>query len=68
MCLFATFLCWQLSWYSDGLDGWDSIPRRSDGLLSPIQPNAQWVPGVKRSEREVDRTPPSSAKVETKEL
>jgi hypothetical protein len=31
--------------------------------LRPTKPNFQWVPGVKRLDREADYSPPSSADV-----
>jgi hypothetical protein len=63
-----------ISRYSDGLragrSGFDfrqekkiSLISTSRTALGPIQPPIQWVRGVKRTEREADHSPPSSAEV-----
>jgi hypothetical protein len=61
-----------------GLDDWGFESRQGLGIFSfttvsrpavrPIQPPIQWVPeasslGVKRTGREADQSPPSSAKI-----
>jgi hypothetical protein len=51
-----------LSW-SPGRVKYFSFSTSSRPVLGPTQPPIQWIPGVKRQEREAEHSPPASAEV-----